>query len=115
MPRVCTALALALTLLYSAHAETCIASQYGRRRLRRTASGEIMRPGALTAAHRHLPFGDARHRHLEQHETLGAPDAYEANGGWPIGRSAKVITYSKHFGEVGRVIITPEMVMGAAA
>ena len=39
---------------------------------------------------------------VEQHETLAAPDAHEANGGWPLGRSAKVITYSKHFGEVCR-------------
>lgn len=46
--------------LPSAHAETCIASQYGTGDGyggRRTASGEIMRPSALTAAHKHLPFG----------------------------------------------------------
>jgi hypothetical protein len=51
---------------------------------------------------------------VEQHETLAAPDAYSANGGWLSGRSAKVITYSKRFGHVGRFIITPEMVQGAA-
>jgi hypothetical protein len=48
---------------------------------------------------------------VEQHETLAAPDAHEANGGWPLGRSAKVITYSSRFGEVGRGTITPEMIM----
>ena len=48
---------------------------------------------------------------IERHETLAAPDAYAANGGWRSGRSAKVITYSKKFGEVGRCTITPEMVM----
>lgn len=46
---------------------------------------------------------------VERHETLAAPDAYAANGGWLSGRSAKVITYHKRFGEVGRNIITPEM------
>lgn len=47
---------------------------------------------------------------VERHETLAAPDAYAANGGWLSGRSAKVITYSKRFGEVGRITLTPEMV-----
>jgi hypothetical protein len=52
---------------------------------------------------------------VERHETLAAPDAYAANGGWLSGRSAKVITYSKRFGEVGRITLTPEMVSGAAS
>lgn len=52
---------------------------------------------------------------VEQHETLAAPDAHEANGGWPLGRSAKVITYSSRFGEVGRSTITPEMILAEAA
>jgi hypothetical protein len=46
---------------------------------------------------------------VERHETLAAADAYAANGGWLSGRSAKVITYSKRFGEVGRNVITPQM------
>jgi len=50
---------------------------------------------------------------VEQHETLAAPDAHESNGGWPTGRSAKVITYSRHFGEVFRNTMTPEMIMGS--
>lgn len=50
---------------------------------------------------------------IEQHETLAAADAYAAGGGWLSGRSAKVITYSKRFGEVGRSTLRPEMVMGA--
>jgi hypothetical protein len=45
---------------------------------------------------------------VERHETLAPPDAYGAN--WLSGRSAKVITYSKRFGEVGRITLTPEMV-----
>lgn len=47
---------------------------------------------------------------IERHETLAAPDAYAANGGWLSGRSAKVITYSSLYGECGRLTITPEMV-----
>jgi hypothetical protein len=47
---------------------------------------------------------------VEQHETLAGRSSYEANGGWISGRSAKVITYHKRFGHVGRNIITPEMV-----
>ncbi|TPJ86994.1 oxidoreductase [Mesorhizobium sp. B2-5-12] len=50
---------------------------------------------------------------VEQHETLAAPDAYAANGGWLSGRSAKVIYYHSKFGYVGRNIMTPEMVAGA--
>lgn len=48
---------------------------------------------------------------VEQHETLAAPDAYAANGGWLSGRSAKVIHYHDKRGEVSRTIITPEMVI----
>lgn len=47
---------------------------------------------------------------VERHETLAAPSSYEANAGYNSGRSAKVITYSKRFGECGRLTITPEMV-----
>jgi rare lipoprotein A len=60
-------IALSMTLALStcasapvAFAESCIASQYGTGDGyggKRTASGEIMRPSALTAAHKHLPFG----------------------------------------------------------
>lgn len=49
---------------------------------------------------------------IEQHETLAPKDAYAAKGGWLSGRSAKVITYHKDFGEVGRNTITPAMVAG---
>jgi hypothetical protein len=49
---------------------------------------------------------------VEQHETLAAPDAYGSN--WLSGRSAKVITYHKNFGEDGRVILSAARVMGTA-
>lgn len=50
---------------------------------------------------------------VEQHETLAPPDNFGSN--WLSNRSAKVITYHKQFGEVGRITLTPEMVQGAAA
>lgn len=49
---------------------------------------------------------------VERHETLAAPDAYAANGGWLSGRSAKVITYSAKHGEVSRLTLSPQMVAG---
>lgn len=51
--------------------------------------------------------------YVERHETLAAPDAFAAGGGWLSGRSAKRITYSKMYGEVGRDTLRPEMVAGA--
>ena len=53
--------------------------------------------------------------YVERHETLAAPDAYAAGGGWLSGRSAKVITYHKEYGEVARMTLRPEMVAGASA
>lgn len=53
--------------------------------------------------------------YVERHETLAAPDAYAAGGGWLSGRSAKVITYSRRFGEVARATLRPEMVAGKYA
>lgn len=68
--------------------------------------------------HSYGHLGHLHHRHLietnlmvvEQHRTLAAKDAYASSGGWMAGRDAAVITYSKEFGEVGRVTISPEMV-----
>jgi hypothetical protein len=44
-----------------------------------------------------------------QHPTLAARDAYAARGGWIADRSVRAITYHAEFGEVGRNVITPEM------
>lgn len=52
--------------------------------------------------------------YIERHETLAARDAYAAGGGWLSGRSAKRISYSRRFGEVGRATLRPEMVAGAS-
>ena len=46
---------------------------------------------------------------IERHRTLAPLDAYSAGGGFTSIREAAVITYSKRFGETGRVILTPEM------
>lgn len=46
---------------------------------------------------------------VERHETLAAPDVYGSN--WLSGRSAKVITYHKAWGEDGRVILSAARVM----
>jgi len=47
---------------------------------------------------------------LERHRTLAPADAYASKSGYISGRDAKVITYSKKFGEVGRLVISPDMV-----
>lgn len=44
-----------------------------------------------------------------QHPTLAARDAYAARGGWIADRAAQSITYHKDYGQVGRVMVTPEM------
>lgn len=51
---------------------------------------------------------------VEQHRTLAAPDAYASRSGWMSGRDAKIITYSKRFGEVARLTLSPNMVREAA-
>jgi len=45
----------------------------------------------------------------EQHPTLAARDAYAARGGWVSKRGAKLITYDKLDGEIGRVTVRPRM------
>ena len=47
---------------------------------------------------------------LEQHRTLASKDAYASRGGYLSGRDAKVITYHKDFGEVGRNTININMI-----
>lgn len=65
--------------------------------------------------HKHSDEGrKTRLMYVEQHETLAGKDAYAAGGGWPSGRSAKVITYAKDGGEVFRSTLRPEMVAGAS-
>jgi hypothetical protein len=66
----------------------------------------------------HLHHRDVKETNLmvvEQHRTLAAADAYASSHGWISGREAQCITYHAEYGEVGRVVITPEMLGGAAA
>jgi hypothetical protein len=61
----------------------------------------------------HMHHVDMKENNLmivEQHRTLSAPDAYSARGGWISGRDAKVITYHRNYGEVGRLTISYDMV-----
>lgn len=46
---------------------------------------------------------------VEQHRTLAGKDAYASRGGWMAGRSASCITYHRQHGEVGRIVLSPEM------
>jgi hypothetical protein len=46
---------------------------------------------------------------IEQHATLSAKDAYSSRGGYLSKRNASVITYHENYGEVGRSIISPQM------
>lgn len=71
--------------------------------------------GATTKRYCHT--GNLHHRHekedggmlITQHPTLAARDAYAARGGWFAERGMLAITYDIEFGEVGRNIVTPEM------
>jgi hypothetical protein len=63
----------------------------------------------------HLHHIDVKENNLmivEQHRTLAAPDAYAARGGWVTGRDAKVITYHREYGEVGRITVSFDMIKG---
>jgi hypothetical protein len=60
----------------------------------------------------HLHFQESKENGLmivEQHRTLAPKDAYASRGGWMSGRSADVISYSKKWGQVGRITISPQM------
>lgn len=64
----------------------------------------------------HLHHVDVKETNLmlvEQHRTLAAKDAYASRGGWMSDRDAQAITYSKRFGEVGRVRVSPKMLEAA--
>lgn len=45
---------------------------------------------------------------VEQHGTLSARDAYASRHGFKSARQAQVITYHEDYGDVGRLVITPE-------
>jgi hypothetical protein len=103
------------------HGETSLFYHHGHRR--KIKDVDSVFAGKFREAYGRTKFSYAHMGHLhsdelkstnlmkvERHETLAAPDAYAANGGWLSGRSAKVITYHSKFGEVGRITLTPDMV-----
>lgn len=103
------------------HGETSLFYHHGHKRGIKDVDGVFA--GRFRAAYgrtRHS-YAHIGHKHsdelistnlmkVERHETLAPQDAFAANGGFSGGRSAKVITYHKQFGEVGRITLTPEMV-----
>lgn len=61
----------------------------------------------------HMHHVDVKETNLmivEQHRTLASNDAHGSRSGYSAGRDAKVITYHKEYGEVGRVVISSDMV-----
>lgn len=61
----------------------------------------------------HLHHIDVKENNLmtvEQHRTLASKDAYASRLGYMTGRDAKVITYHRRHGEVGRLVLSPDMV-----
>jgi len=65
----------------------------------------------------HLHHRDMKETNLmvvEQHRTLAAADAYASSHGWLSGREAQCITYHREYGEIGRVVITPQMLGDSA-
>lgn len=57
----------------------------------------------------HIEMKETNLMVVEQHRTLAAADAHASGGGWLSGRSAKVITYHKQYGEVANLTISPEV------
>lgn len=61
----------------------------------------------------HIDIKETNLMVIEQHRTLAAKDAYASRGGWISDRDAQVITYSKRWGEVGRVRVSARMLAAA--
>ena len=57
----------------------------------------------------HIDIKETNLMLVEQHRTLAAKDAYASRGGWMSDRDAQVISYSKQWGEVGRVRVSARM------
>lgn len=58
----------------------------------------------------HIDMKETNLMVVEQHRTLAANDAHGSRSGYISGRDAQVITYSKRFGEVGRLRISANLV-----
>lgn len=103
------------------HGETSLFFHHGHKK-KLTALGSVMaskfRDVFGRTKHSFCHTGHYHHTHkiesnlmiLEQHRTLAAPDSHSSRGGWLSGREAQVITYHNQYGEVGRVIVSPDMI-----
>lgn len=104
------------------HGKTMLAFHHGHLKKKDGLPGLIAAQfpqmwGATTKRYAHV--GHMHHTHelehpgitVTQHPTLAARDAYASRGGWYSERSAQAITYHSEFGQVGRVMVTPEMVV----
>lgn len=102
------------------HGNTALFFHHGHKKNVKTVSmtmAGIFREEYGRASHCYCHTGHLHHAEVkedqlmivEQHQTLSAPDAHSARGGYVSKRSAKVITYSKRAGEVSRQTIRPEI------
>jgi hypothetical protein len=80
----------------------------------REVFGRTRHSYAHTGHFHHNVVREVNTMQLEQHRTLAAPDSHASRGGWMSGRDAKVITYHSTHGEVGRIIVSPEMLQADA-
>lgn len=103
------------------HGDVSLFYHHGHRRGVKNVDSILVGKFRKVYGRTHFSYAHTGHKHsdelkttdlmkVEQHETLAAPDAYGSN--WLSGRSAKVITYHKRFGEDGRVILSAARVMG---
>lgn len=104
------------------HGDVSLFYHHGHRRGMKNVDSILVGKYRAIYGRTRLSYAHTGHKHsdelkttdlmrVEQHETLAAPDAYGAN--WLSGRSAKVITYHKKWGEDGRVILSAARVIGS--
>jgi len=78
--------------------------------LYRDIFGKTKHSYAHTGHCHHKESKETNLMYLTQHTTLAAKDSHASRGGYQSKRDAKVITYSKKYGEVGSSTISPEMI-----
>lgn len=76
--------------------------------------GRTVKRYCHTGDKHHAAEKDSLGIHIVQHPTLAARDAYAARGGWHSERAMQGISYHREYGQVGRVIVCPEMLEKAA-
>lgn len=102
------------------HGQTMLAFHHGHMKKPDQLTGVIAAGFPVmwgATKYRYAHMGHQHHLHVKedlglivtQHQTLAARDAYAARGGWFAERGARAITYHTRFGQVGEVIVRPEM------